>query len=427
MTSPQEQKRHQLVILGGGFGGLYAAQSIPADAPIDVTLIDKRNFHLFQPLLYQVATGGLSPGDIASPLRAILAGRKNVTVLQAEAVDLDVEGRQVLLKEGAAPYDTLVIATGASHHYFGHDDWAARAPGLKTVEDALAIRQKIFSAFERAERETNPEKRRALLTFVLIGGGPTGVEMAGALAELAHDTLAGEFRHIDPTWARIVLIEGVDRVLPPYPQKLSEKARASLEALGVEVRVGTLVTDVRDGAVTIKKGEDTETIESATLFWAAGVQASPLGKILAGKTGAALDRAGRVIVEKDLTLPGHPEIFVIGDLANFSHQGGKPLPGIAPVAMQQGRYVADLVRRRINGSPQWPFVYLDKGNLAVIGRNAAVAEIGKFRFSGFPAWLLWVLIHIRYLIEFDNKALVLFQWAWNYFTRKRGARLITNE
>ncbi|HEX5035970.1 MAG TPA: NAD(P)/FAD-dependent oxidoreductase [bacterium] len=427
MSHPQDNARHRVVLLGGGFGGLYAAQSIPSDSPIEVTLIDKRNFHLFQPLLYQVATGGLSPGDIASPLRAILAKRKNVTVLQVEAIDLDIAGNQVVLKDGAVPYDTLIIATGASHHYFGHDDWAAHAPGLKTVEDALAIRQKIFSAFEKAERETNEENRRALLTFLLIGGGPTGVEMAGALAELAHDTLKGEFKRIDPTWARIVLIEGVDRILPPYPEKLSEKARASLEKLGVEVRTGTLVTEVRDGAVTMKRGEETETIEAATIFWAAGVQASPVGKILAAKTGASLDRAGRVLVEKDLTVPGHPEIFVIGDLANFSHQGGKPLPGIAPVAMQQGRYVADLVQRRINGAPQWPFVYQDKGSLAVIGRNAAVADLGNLRFSGFPAWLLWVFVHIRYLIEFDNKALVLFQWAWNYLTRKRGARLITNE
>jgi NADH:quinone reductase (non-electrogenic) len=427
MTSSDEIRRYRLVILGGGFGGLYAAQSIPDDAPIDVTLIDKRNFHLFQPLLYQVATGGLSPGDIASPLRAVLAKRRNVDVLQAEAIDLDVQNRRVLLKDGSVDYDTLVLATGASHYYFGHDDWAERAPGLKTVEDALAIRQRIFSAFEKAERETDPEKRRALMTFVLIGGGPTGVEMAGALAELAHDTLAGEFKRIDPTWARIVLIEGVDRVLPPYPPALSEKARASLEALGVEVRTGAMVTEVGEGAVTFRQGDETATIEAATLFWAAGVQASPLGRILATKAGAGLDKAGRVIVEKDLTVPGHPEIFVIGDLANFSHQGGRPLPGIAPVAMQQGAYVADVVMRRLTGSPIWPFVYKDKGNLAVIGRNAAVADLGRWRFSGFPAWLLWVFVHIRYLIEFDNKVLVLFQWAWNYFTRKRGARLITGE
>lgn len=427
MIDSKETRRHKLVILGGGFGGLYCAQSIPGDAPIDVTLIDKRNFHLFQPLLYQVATGGLSPGDIASPLRAVLAKRRNIKVLQAEVLDLDTDKRRVVLSEGDVAYDTLVIATGASHHYFGHDEWAAHAPGLKTVEDALAIRQKIFSAFEKAEREPDEEKRKALMTFVLIGGGPTGVEMAGALAELAHDTLTGEFRRIDPAAARILLVEAVDRILPPYPAKLSGKARASLEKLGVEVLTETMVTDVRSGSVTVTKGGLAETIRTQTIFWAAGVQASPLGKVLQAKAGAALDRAGRVLVEKDLTAPGHPEILVIGDLANFSHQGGKPLPGIAPVAMQQGRFVADLVRRRLTRAQARPFVFRDKGNLAVIGRNAAVADIGGLEFSGFPAWLLWVFVHILYLIEFDNKALVLFQWAWNYVTRKKGARLITNE
>lgn len=417
----------RVVILGGGFGGLYCAKALPDDPAFGVTLVDRRNFHLFQPLLYQVATGGLSPGEIASPLRAILKRKKNVTVLQGEAADLDVAGQRVLLKDGAVDYDTLVIATGASHHYFGHDAWAEHAPGLKTVEDALAIRQRILAAFEKAERETDLDRRRAFLTFVLIGAGPTGVEMAGALAELAHHTLKGEFRTIDPSEARILLVEGMDRVLPPYPPALSERARASLEALGVEVWTGTFVTDVREGRVTVKRGETPEAIDAATIFWAAGVQASPWGRILKEKAGAPLDPAGRVIVGQDLTVPGHPEIYVIGDLARVSRDNGQPLPGIAPVAMQEGAYAADAITRRLRGIETLPFHYRDKGTLAVIGRNAAVAQLGRLKFGGFFAWLLWAFVHILYLIEFDNRVLVLFQWAWNYVTRKRGARLITGD
>lgn len=416
--------KHRVVILGGGFGGLYCAKSL-SEEDLDVTLVDKRNFHLFQPLLYQVATGGLSPGEIASPLRAILSRRKNLTVFQGEATDLDVRARRVLLKDGALDYDTLVVATGASHHYFGHDDWAVTAPGLKTVEDALEIRSRIFSAFEDAEREADPDKRRALLTFVIVGGGPTGVELAGALAELAHHTLAGEFRSIDPREAKIVLLEGLDRILPPYPPELSVKAREALERLGVEVRTGTLLADLNGRDLTLKSEGGVEILKAQTVLWAAGVQASFLGGVLKDKAGAPLDKAGRVLVEKDLTVPGHPEIFVIGDLASLSRPDGRPLPGTAPVAMQEGKHAADLIARRLHGAPAWPFVYKDKGNLAVIGRNSAVADLGRLRFSGFFAWLLWVAVHIRYLIEFDNKALVLFQWAWNYLTRKKGARLIT--
>jgi NADH dehydrogenase len=418
---------HRVVILGGGFGGLYCAKTLPDGPLLDITLVDRRNFHLFQPLLYQVATGGLSPGDIASPLRAILSGKKNVRVIQAEAVGLDAGARKLLLKDGALGFDSLVVAAGSSHHYFGHGGWGDFAPGLKTVEDALALRRKIFAAFEDAERETGKDRRRALLTFVLIGGGPTGVEMAGALAELAHHTLRGEFRSIDPSEARILLVEGADRVLPPYPPELSERARVSLEALGVEVWTRSLVTDVREGRVTIKRGDATETVDAATLFWAAGVQASPWGRILGETAGASLDRAGRVIVAKDLTVPGRPEIFVIGDLASVARESGQPLPGIAPVAMQEGAYAANAIVGRLRGREPQPFQYKDKGNLAVIGRNAAVADLGRLKFGGFPAWLLWVFVHIRYLIGFDSKILVLFQWAWNYLTRKRGARLITGE
>lgn len=419
--------KHRVVIVGGGFGGLYCAKSLPEGGDLEITLVDKRNFHLFQPLLYQIATGGLSPGDIASPLRAVLARKKNTRVLQAEVLDIDVGGRRVILNDGHLEYDTLVVAAGASHHYFGHDDWASYAPGLKTIEDALEMRQRIFSAFERAERTKDPERRKMLLTFVLVGGGPTGVELAGALAELARHTLKGEFRDIDPSEARVLLVEGMDRILPPYPKVLSQKARRTLEKLGVEVKTEALITDLGHESVTLRERGQSHQIRAGTVLWAAGVAASPLGKLLSKKSKASMDKAGRVMVQKDLTIPGHPEIFVIGDLACVPGKDGRPLPGVAPVAMQQGEYVADVVGRRLSGNPTWPFTFKNKGNLAVIGRNAAVADLGGVTLSGFPAWLLWVFIHIRYLIEFDNKMLVLFQWAWNYFTRKRGARLITGD
>ena len=415
-----------VVIVGGGFGGLYAAKRL-GRASVRVTLVDKRNFHLFQPLLYQVATGGLSPGDIASPLRAVLSRYRNVSVLKAEVTDLKVDEQWVVLRDGELVYDTLIVATGSGHHYFGHEGWADHAPGLKTVEDALEIRRRIFLAFEAAEREEDPEVRRAWMTFVIVGGGPTGVELAGAVAELAHSTLKNDFRRIDTREATILLLEGTDRVLPPYTPDLSAKAGRALEFLGVTTRTGALVTDIGKDTVRFRCGEEEEVVRSRTVLWAAGMVASFMGGVLARETGVGLDRAGRVTVAPDLTVEGHPEIFVIGDLASFTHQDERPLPGVAPVAMQEGRYAAELIARRLKGKGLPPFRYRNRGSLAVIGRNAAVADMGFIRFSGFPAWLTWVFIHIAYLIEYDNKLLVLFQWAWNYFTRKRGARLITGE
>jgi NADH dehydrogenase len=417
---------HHIVIVGGGFGGLCAAKRLK-HAPARVTLIDRRNFHLFQPLLYQVATGGLSPANIAAPLRSLLRRQRNAEVLLAEVTGIDVPGRRVLLGEEAVGYDTLVVATGSRHAYFGHDEWEPVAPGLKDIEDATDIRRRVLLAFEAAERETDPDKQRAWLTFVLVGGGPTGVELAGAVGELAHHTLRGNFRRIDPASAQILLVEGADRVLPVFPPKLSEKAAASLRRLGVTVRAGALVTRVQPDSVEIRTGDRAERIAARTVLWAAGVQASSLGRVLAQATGAALDRAGRVAVQPDLTLPGHPEIFVIGDLALFTHQTGKPLPGVAPVAMQQGRYVADLIERRLRGQAVGPFRYRDKGNLATIGRSAAVADLGWLRIAGFFAWLLWLFVHLMYLAQFQNRLLVLMQWGWNYFTRNRAARLITGE
>lgn len=423
MTSPTHTP-HRVVIVGGGFGGLYVAKSL-RQVPAEVTIVDKRNFHLFQPLLYQVATGELSAGDISSPIRAVLSRNKNTKVLMDEVTDIDVEQRQVMLNNGALPYDTLVVATGVSHHYFGNDDWATIAPGLKTVEDALEMRRKIFLAFEAAEKEADVEKRRAWLTFVVVGGGPTGVELAGALAELAYKTLKDDFRNIDTREARILLLEGMDRILPPYTPDLSAAAEASLTKLGVTVQTKTLVTQISDDVVTIKQGDQTEQIRAHTILWAAGVKASAMGKVLAEKAGAELDRVGRVMVASDLSLPSHPEIFVVGDLAHYAHQGDKPLPGVASVAMQQGTYLADLIRYRLQNKTLPAFCYTDNGSLAVIGRNAAVADLKIMRLSGLPAWLIWVFIHIYYLVGFDNKLLVMLQWGWNYFTHKKGARLIT--
>ncbi|HIK16296.1 MAG TPA: NAD(P)/FAD-dependent oxidoreductase [Leptolyngbyaceae cyanobacterium M33_DOE_097] len=418
--------KHRVVIVGGGFGGLYAAKSL-GRAPVHVTLIDKRNFHLFQPLLYQVATGTVSPADISSPLRAILARNKNTRVLMEEVLDLDADRQCVITKDNEIPYDTLVLATGVSHHYFGNDQWKDTAPGLKTVEDALEMRRRIFLAFEAAEKETDPAKRLAWLTFVIVGGGPTGVELAGAIAELAHATLKEDFRSINTTEARILLLEGLDRVLPPYPPELSAEAEASLRLLGVDVRTKTLVTNIEDGVVSAKQGDVVEQIPAQTILWAAGVKASAMGKILAERTRAELDRVGRVIVGPDLSVPDYPNIFVIGDLAHYAHQDDKPLPGVAPVAMQQGEYVARLIRQRLMGNDLSPFEYNNNGSLAVIGQNKAVADLGFMKLSGPLAWLVWVFAHIFYLIEFDNKLIVLTQWAWSYFTRNRGARLITGE
>jgi len=418
---------HHVVIVGGGFGGLYAAKAL-GRSPVKVTLIDKRNFHLFQPLLYQVATGTLSPADISSPLRAVLSNNLNTQVLMAEMRDIDPEQKKVIINNGSVDYDTLIIATGVRHHYFGNEQWESSAPGLKTVENALEMRRKIFLAFEAAEKETDPEKRRAWLTFVIVGGGPTGVELAGAIAELAFTTLKREFRNINTSEAKIYLLEGIDRILPPYKPELSAKAEAALKKLGVTILTKTLVTNIDGEVVTMRQGDKEEKIAAKTILWAAGVKASPIGKVLAERTGVELDRVGRVIVEPNLTVKGYPDIFVIGDLANFSHQDGKPLPGVAPVAMQEGEYIATLIKERLKGRENaFPFRYVDMGSLAVIGRNAAVVDLGFLKLTGFVAWLTWVFVHIYFLIEFDNKLVVMIQWGWNYFTRKGGARLITGD
>jgi NADH dehydrogenase len=415
--------RHHVVIIGGGFGGLHAAQALRR-APVRVTLIDRRNFHLFQPLLYQVATGSLSPANIASPLRSILKRHSHTEVLLAQVTDFDVAGRRVCFADGEVTYDTLVVATGVGHHYFGHPEWEKYAPSLKTVEDATEIRRRILLAFETAEREADHEAVRAWLTFVIVGGGPTGVELAGALGDLARATLRNEFRRIDPASARVLLVEGVDRILPTYPPKLSARAAASLARLGVTVRTGARVVELGPDAVTIQAGETRERIPARTVLWAAGVQASPLAQAVARAAGATQDRAGRVVVGPDCAVPGHPEVFVIDDMAHFE-QDGRPLPGVAQVAIQQGRYVADLIARRLRGATLRPFRYRDYGNMATIGPNAAVAEIGILRLSGYVAWLMWLFVHLVSLIEFQNRLLVLVQWAWNYFTRNRSARLVT--
>jgi NADH dehydrogenase len=417
-------QNHRVVIIGGGFGGLYTAKALK-HTPVQVTLLDRRNFHLFQPLLYQVATGGLSPANIASPLRALLSRQANAQVLLAEVTGIDLANRQVVHDGGTSPYDTLVVAVGTRDHYFGHDEWEKLAPGLKSIEDALEMRRRILLAFEAAERETEPERRQSWLTFVVVGGGPTGVELAGAVGELAHHTLRRNFRRIDPAQARVLLVEGLDRVLPTYPPQLSAKAVAALRRLGVTVRTGTMVTELRSDNVTLRTGERTESIPARTILWGAGVSASPLARLLAIATGAECDRAGRVHVQPDLTLPGHPEVFVIGDMAHCKDETGKPLPGVAPVAMQQGRYVARTIDKRFRRDPMKPFLYRDMGSMATIGRAAAVADLGWIRLSGYLAWLVWLFIHILKLIEFQNRLLVLTQWAWNYCTRNRSARLIT--
>lgn len=432
-TKPDEEAGladddHRVVILGGGFGGLYAAKQLGGRRGVSVTVVDQRNFHLFQPLLYQVATGGLSPGDIASPIRAVLASHANVRVLKALARDVDLEGRRLLTNGGDVPYDSLIVATGARYQYFGNEAWAEHAPGLKTIEDALEIRRRVFTAFETAEREPDPEARAAWMRFVIVGGGPTGVELAGAVAELCHATLVRDFRNIDTREAEVILLEGAGRVLPPYPERLSAKAERSLERLGVDVRTNAMVGGIDADGVTYSQDDAEQRIAARTKLWAVGVTASPFADALAERTGVSRDRMGRIEVTDTLTVPGHPNIFVIGDVACVPDKDGEPLPGVAPVAMQQGRYAAREVRRRLSGRGKArPFRYVNKGSMAVIGRNAAVADFGAFGISGFPAWLAWVFIHIAYLVEFDNKVAVIFQWAWNYVTRKRGARLITNE
>ncbi len=418
--------QHKVVIIGGGFGGLSAALKLKR-TPVEVTLVDRHNYHLFQPLLYQVATGSLSPANVASPLRQVLHKQKNTKVLLGEAIHIDAAKRRVILSDGFLDYDTLIVATGATHQYFGRDEWAEFAPGLKNIDDATAMRRRILLAFEAAEREQNPEKLRAWMTFVIVGAGPTGAELAGALGEIAHDTLVHDFRDIDPTQTRIILVEGTDRPLPTYPPKLSEAARKMLTRLGVTVRTGAMVTDIRADGVTLREGDHNEDIPTRTILWAAGVLASPLGRILGEEAGAMLDRASRVVVEPDMTIAAHPEIFVIGDLANFSHQTGKPLPGVAQPAIQQGEYVAKLIQARLCGEKLPPFHYFDKGNLATIGRGAAVADLNWLRLSGWPAWLIWVFIHLAYIIQFQNRVLVMLQWAWLYITFDRSARLITGK
>ncbi len=379
--------------------------------------MDRRNYHLFQPLLYQVATAALSPGDIAYPIRSILRRQKNARVLLAEAVAVDAASRELVLADGRIGYDFLVLATGAAHSYFGHPDWERHAPGLKTLEDAIGIRGRILLAFEKAERETDPRKRRLLLTFALVGGGPTGAELAGAIGEISRHVLASDFRAIDPREARIVLVEAGPRILPNFPETLSAKAAAELEGLGVEVRTGAAVTAIGDGFVQI----GAERLEAGTILWTAGVAASAIARSL----GVPLDRAGRVLIEPDLTIPGHPEIFLIGDLATLADAAGKPLPGVAQVAIQQGRHAAENIEAARRGEPRRAFRYRDPGNLAVLGRAAAIADMGRIRLSGFPAWLVWCFVHILYLIGFRNRFIVLFEWAWAYLTWQRGARLIT--
>ncbi len=421
---------HRIVIVGGGFAGLNAARALRG-ADVDLTLVDRRNFHLFQPLLYQVATGGLSPGNIAAPLRAILKRQRNCRVLLGDVVDFDLAGRKVILADGHLGYDSLIVAAGARTSYFGQDQWEARAPGLKSIEDALEIRRRVLTAFEQAERETDAARQRALLTFVIVGGGPTGVELAGTLAEIAAHTLRREFRRIHPRDARIVLVDLAPRVLGAFPEDLSHEAESKLRQKGVEVRLGVKVQGVDNGGITLQVGATTELIAAETVLWAAGVQGSPLGTTLARAAGCEPDRAGRVIVQPDLTLPEHPDVFVIGDLAHCpdAREGatqGKPLPGVAPVAIQQGTYVARLIVGRLKGRPlPLPFRYFDYGNMATIGRSAAVAQLGGWKFRGLVAWLLWLFVHLMQIVRFENRVLVLWQWAWNYFTFSRSARLIT--
>jgi NADH dehydrogenase len=415
--SYQEPYLPHVVIVGGGFGGLYTARALHR-APVRVTVIDRHNYHLFQPLLYQVATATLSPADIARPIRQVVRRQRNTEVMLAEVADVDVERRTLVLADGRTlGYDFLVLAAGAVDQYFGHDDWAGVAPGLKTIDDATEIRRRFLLAFEHAEQVSDPELRRALLTFVVIGGGPTGVEMAGAFAEMAHHTLRRDFRNFDPRAARVILIEGGPRLLSAYDEDLSASALEQLRALGVEVRLNSIVTRIELGAVYV--GD--ERIATYPVVWAAGVAASPLGR----KLGVPVDRMGRVEVEPDLSVHGHPEVFVIGDLASFPHQTGTPLPGVAQVAMQGGRAAARNIVRTLSHEPRERFRYRDKGSMATIGRAKAIAEIGRVKLTGFVAWLAWLFIHVLFLIGFRNRVAVFMEWAWSYLTWQRGARLIT--
>jgi NADH:ubiquinone reductase (H+-translocating) len=419
--------KHQVVIIGGGFGGLDAAKALKR-APVDVTVIDKRNFHLFQPLLYQIATGSLSPGEIAAPIRGVLNQNKNTRVLMGEAVDLNPTARQVELKDGSLiPYDTLIVATGSQTSFFGHKEWSEWAPGLKTVEDATTIRHKILLAFEAAEREPDPDERHAWLTFVIVGAGATGVELAGALGEIAHHTLKDDFRMIRPSDATIIVVDGGSRALSSFPEDLSARAKTSLEKLGVTLKFNLMVTNVDESGVTVKAKDGTEDhIRSHTVLWAAGVTVSDFGKQVAKQTNAPTKKGGLIEVKPDLTIPGYPNIFVVGDLAYSLDRKGQPLPGVAQVAMQGGTYAAKTIRKRLEGkSDVKPFSYFDKGNLAVIGRGRAVAEVFGIHLSGLIAWLVWVFIHLLYVVEFQSRIVVFIEWGFLYLTYSRGARLIT--
>ncbi len=430
-----EASAHRVVIVGGGFAGLQAAIKLRR-APVEVTLVDRRNFHLFQPLTYQVATGALSPGEIAYPLRAIFKHDRNIRVLMAEVTDVDLDARELYLGSAdgvpAPPslqYDTLIVAGGSRYSFFGHDEWAAFAEEVKSLESALLARSRILAAFEAAEMEPDPQRRAGWLTLTVVGGGPTGVEMAGQIAELARDTLSGDFRSVDPGSARILLIEASDRVLTSFPPSLSAKAARSLERLGVTPLLGRTVVGLDAGTVTVQDGNhQTERIPTRTVIWAAGVTASPLAAKLAERSGAELDHAGRVTVEPDLTLPGHPEVWAIGDMIRVRGGAGAPhvLPGLAPAAMQEGRYAAGAVLDRLRGKSAEPFRYRDKGNLATIGRAAAVADIKGLRVSGFVAWLIWLLVHLWYLVGFQNRIVVFIRWGFSFLTRGRGARLIAD-
>ncbi len=407
----------RVVIIGGGFGGLEAAKAL-RKVPVRVTLIDRQNHHLFQPLLYQVATAALSPADIAEPLRAILRGQENTEVILADVQKIDTAAKRVTTSDGDVGYDYLILATGARHSYFGKDEWEKYAPGLKSLDDALELRRRMLTAFEIAEKTSDDEVRKAAMTFVVVGAGPTGVEMAGALVEISRVTMVRDFRHIDSSQARVILVDAAPRVLPSFAPDLSESAREQLAGIGVDVRLSMMVEKVDETGVTLKGGEK---ISARTVVWAAGNAASPLGASL----GVPRDRMGRVIVKADLSIPDHPEVFVIGDLAHFAPEGGAPLPGLSPVAMQQGRHVAKNIRVLLAGG--WPakFEYFDKGTMATIGRHAAVADAGFMHFTGFLAWLAWLLVHVLFLVSFRNKLTVLANWAWQYVTFGRGARLIT--
>lgn len=415
---------HQVVIIGGGFAGLYAARALRR-APVDVTLVDRQNHHLFQPLLYQVATGALSPANIAAPLRGIMRRQKNVEVVLGEVVDFDLKQRRVLLADESLAYSSLVVAAGAANGYFGNDHWEALAPGLKSLDDATAIRGKLLSAFERAERTADPAERSCLLSFVVIGAGPTGVELVGAIAELARHTLRHDFRHIDPSEARIMLVDTAPRVLTNYPESLSQEAERYLEKLGVAVMTNSKVAEIEPRRVQLETTAGPQAIQADTVLWSAGIRAAPLAAALARALDVETPGAGRIPVGPSLTVAGHDDVFVIGDMADFRDQDDNPLPSIAPVAIQQGKYIAQAIRDRLAGRAAKPFRYRDMGSLATIGRSAAVARFGTWKFAGFFAWVLWLFIHLMQLVQFQNRVLVLTQWAWNYVTHSRAARLIT--